>query len=238
MKRTALFELLELQRTDHQLLELQARFAKIDPGRKLEAAVAAAQKAFEEADSQLKEMRRELEDLELKTKGIDQKIESENKRLYQGGVYNAKDAEYIEREIKNLMERRNQADSRILELWELIPPAEEEAKRRKEVLEQAEKLLAEHRAKYEEVKQKFEQKARELLAKRQAQAQRCDPELLEQYEAIRKKRKGIGLSEVVDGICTACGTAIPKAQLDNLREEEDLEICRNCGRMLVLVSEE
>jgi predicted nucleic acid-binding Zn-ribbon protein len=237
MNRKALFELLELQRTDHQLLELKARFAKVDPGRKLEAAVAAARQAFEEADTKLKELRGELEDLELKNKGLDQKIEAENKRLYQGGVYNAKDAEYIEREIKNLMERRNQADSRILELWELIPPAEEEAKRKKEILEKAEQLLAEHRAKYEEVKQKFEQKAKELLALRQARAQKCDPDLLAQYEAIRSKRNGIGLSEVIDGVCTACGTAIPKMQLDRLREEEDVEICRNCGRMLILVSD-
>lgn len=234
MLTQALHELVKLQKIDTEIHELEARFAAIDPGRKLAAAVQKAREAKEQAEAKLKEMRQEVEDLQLKTKGIEQKIESEAKRLYSGGVYNAKDAEAIDREIANLKQRRAQADERVLELWELLPAAEKDFNDKQALLQEAEARLAQHQAKYEEVKQKFVAKARALIAKRKEQASRCDPDLLKQYEAIRKKRAGVGVAEVVDETCSACGISVPKAQIDSLKEGESLETCRNCLRILAL----
>lgn len=234
MLTQALNDVLKLQKIDSEIHELETRFAAIDPGRKLAATVEKARQAKEAAEAKLKEMRQEVEDLQLKTKGIEQKIESEAKRLYSGGVYNAKDAEAIDREIANLKQRRAQADERVLELWELLPTVEKEFNEKLATLQEAEALLEEHRRKYEEVKQKFVTKARALIAKRKEQAARCDPALLEKYEAIRKKRAGIGIAEVVDETCSACGIAVPKAQIDSLKEGDTIETCRNCLRILVL----
>lgn len=238
MLTQALRELVRLQKIDTEIHELEARFAAIDPGRKLAAAVQKAREAKEAAEAKLKEMRQEVEDLQLKTKGIEQKIEAEAKRLYSGGVYNAKDAEAIDREIANLKQRRAQADERVLELWELLPNAERDFNEKHALLQEAEARLLQHQAKYEEVKQKFVAKARALIAKRKEQAARCDPDLLKQYEAVRKKRAGVGIAEVVDETCTACGISVPKAQIDSLREGETLETCRNCLRILALAEDD
>ncbi|MER3413648.1 MAG: hypothetical protein C4341_05315 [Armatimonadota bacterium] len=232
MLTQALNDLLKLQKIDTEIHELEARFAAIDPGRKLTAAVKMAREAKDAAEAKLKEMRQELEDLQLKTKGIEQKIEAEAKRLYSGGVYNAKDAEAIDREIANLKQRRAQADERVLELWELLPAVEKDFNEKQALLQEAESLLTQHQAKYEEVKRKFVAKARSLIAKRKEQASRCDPELLERYEAVRKKRAGVGIAEVVDETCSACGIAVPKAQIDSLTGGDCIETCSNCLRIL------
>lgn len=234
MLTQALNDLVKLQKIDTEIHELEARFAAIDPGRKLAAAVQMAREAKEAAEAKLKEMRQEVEDLQLQTKGIEQKIESEAKRLYSGGVYNAKDAEAIDREIANLKQRRAHADERVLELWEMLPAVEKDFNEKQALLQEAEARLAEHRAKYEEVKQKFVAKARTLITKRKEQAARCDPELLEKYEAVRKKRAGVGIAEVVDETCSACGISVPKAQIDSLMDGDSIETCNNCLRILAL----
>ena len=55
--------------------------------------------------------------------------------------------------------------------------------------------------------------------------------VLRRYEMIREKR-GIGIVEVKDGICTGCRMAIPPQQFIVLQRAEAIEQCPHCQRII------
>ncbi|MEK7405792.1 MAG: C4-type zinc ribbon domain-containing protein [Acidobacteriota bacterium] len=58
------------------------------------------------------------------------------------------------------------------------------------------------------------------------------PELLEAYERIRKKRKGLAVAGAVDGRCSACHLALRLQFFQDLRRGEQTMFCESCGRIL------
>lgn len=234
MVNEALQKISQVHKVDQAILELTKRFESIDPGKRAQARFDTAKADFDQADSKLKALRQEVQDLELESKKIAQKIDSENGRLYSGGVYNAKDAEAIDREVKNLKARSSDIDTRLLELWELVPPAQEEADRLKVFVDQFQSELDDYAVKYGAVKTEFDAKLARLNAMRRGALQGCDPDILAKYDQMKSKRGGIGLAIVHDGTCTMCNSVIPKHQLDELAAGLDLETCEGCGRYLYL----
>lgn len=232
MINEALRRIAKVQKVDAAILELRRRLAAMDPGAAAQAKRDEAKAAFEEADKRLKALRSELQDLELESKKIEQKIKSETARLYSGGVYNAKDAEAIDREVKNLKARLGGVDERILQLWEEVPPAQEKADRLFEDLKVAEAELEGYLKKYAAVKAEIEAKLAQLLDLRTKAVVGCDPELLAKYDVVREHRHGIGLAPVQDGECGVCHNSIPKLQKERIEEGESLETCEGCGRYL------
>jgi predicted nucleic acid-binding Zn-ribbon protein len=237
MMNEELKKIAKVQKVDTAIQELKRKFATIDPGRGPMAAVEQAKQELEAKSAAHKALRQEAEDLELSTKGIEQKIESEQKRLYSGGVYNAKDADAIDREIANLKTRRAKNDERLLELWEEVPPAKAEEEVAAEALKAAEARLAEYRTKYDTFRVEFESRMTDLVAKREAVVGSADAGLLKKYEQNRDKRHGVGVSLVVDGLCSACSTPVPKKQLGDVVAGNTLETCQNCARFLYVDEE-
>lgn len=223
-----------VQKVDAAIVELKRRFAAIDPGGKVSALRNETETTATQSKGHLSSLRGELADLELEQKKLEQKVESEQKRLYSGGIYNAKDADAIEREVKNLKERIGKIDERILQLWEEIPPAEERAEREHSELEKAEGALSEYQQKYTKLKAEYESKLSSLFEKRRQALVGCDEELLSKYEAVRQKKGGIGLSSVADGQCAICRSSIPKIQFESVVAGKALETCEACGRYLYI----
>ncbi len=234
MINEALKKIGRVQKIDSAALELQRRFSTIDPGRGAQAGLEAARQKLDEAEAAHKAIRTELEDLELKNKGFEQKMASEKNRLYSGGVYNAKDAEAIDKEINNLKDRRSANDDRILQLWDEVEPAKEAVAKAKAEYQTAEAKSKEYADKFNAIKAEFEQKFAQLQEARIKEVVNCDPDILRKYDAMRQKRGGVGLSVVVEGMCTACQTAIPRKQLGDLKTGETLETCENCLRYIYL----
>ncbi len=238
MLNEALKKIGQVQEYDRLLAELDRRFQSIDPGGIAQARYESAKTAYEEAEARVKKIRSELADLELESKQIEQKREKEKKRLYQGGIYNAKEAEAIERELQMLKNRLSQVDERILILWEEQEPAKAELERRAQELKEAEQKLAEYREKYAQLKAEYEARRAELLKLREEATRACDPDLMKRYDHMREKHGGIGLAKVARGECSACFTKVPKLQLERIKAGQALETCENCGRYLYYLDDE
>lgn len=228
----ALKKIARVQKVDTAIQELKRKFATIDPGRAPTTALEEAKRVHAEAAAAHKILRQEVEDLELATKGFEQKIQKEQDRLYSGGVYNAKDADAIGREVENLKQRRAKNDERILELWELLPPAKQDEETAAEAVKAAEDRLAEYKAKYDVFQKEFETRMADLVEKRKQVVADVDAALFKKYEQNRDKRHGIGVAIVVDGLCTVCSTPVPKKQLGDIVLGHTLQACENCFRFL------
>lgn len=232
MLNEALRKLAQVQRIDTAIQELHRKFASLDPGGKAKQRFEEAKARKEQLEHRLSEIRGEIKDLELENSRLSQKSDSEKKRLYSGGVYNAKDAEAIDREVANLAQRVAKNDDRLLELYELVEPARLEADEAQQDFEAASRLYEEYTARYEAIKKDYESKMARLIGARNKAAAQCDEDLLTRYEAIRKHHHGVGIAPLHGDECGQCRSKIAHHIIADVQAGVSLQTCENCARIL------
>jgi hypothetical protein len=78
----------------------------------------------------------------------------------------------------------------------------------------------------------FEIEAAKLVAEKSAVESQIGSELLSRYRRISEARKGTGLAEAKDELCSACHVRIrPQVYADLLRTE-NIHVCDSCSRIL------
>ena len=178
-------------------------------------------------------MGRDQQRFEHEIDSISQKISSEEKRLFDGSIVNAKELEAIQHELDNLNKRRSDREDELLALLE-----------QKEVLDdlalQAATVASESRRQVEETVAAAEEELVRVLVELKAhEADRdrivplLDPELVELYEDLRKTKKGVGAAALVDGVCQGCHEQLSASELDRMKRSDGVKRCDRCRRILV-----
>jgi predicted nucleic acid-binding Zn-ribbon protein len=230
------FALLSLQENDSAIDRLSSRRAALESGQALSGAreeADAAERGFGELRLALDAMGRDQQRFEHEIDSISQKISSEEKRLFDGSIANAKELDSIQHEVSNLKKRRSDREDELLALLE----QKEELDMRAGVAAQGHQEL---RSKIEETADaaalELEQVASELAARqadRLALVSQLDPELFELYEDLRRTKKGVGAAAMVDGVCQGCHEQLSSVELDKLKRSTGVKRCEHCRRILV-----
>ncbi|MEK6796657.1 MAG: PTS sugar transporter subunit IIA [Spirochaetota bacterium] len=61
---------------------------------------------------------------------------------------------------------------------------------------------------------------------------KIDKDMLDQYNRIKEKYSGRALSKIEQGTCSACHITIPKMTVNEVRRQNRIIVCFNCGRIL------
>lgn len=229
--------LLELQELDLSVDRLRARRREIESGEEL----GTARRAMEQLELRLGEVRMALDAvsgeqsrLENDASMLTQKMEAEERRLYDGSVANPKELESIQAELKNLRERLSRMDDLVLEQMERrekieagLPGLEGDVARARERVAQIE---TSSETELSDIATALQERA----AERERMVPSFDEELLETYEDLREKKKGVGAAALVDGVCQGCRERLSPLELDRLKKGEGLRRCEYCRRILVL----
>lgn len=225
-------KLWKLHLVDHQLLDLRKRAAALDPGRKQQNELAAANTEHDAKLAHLKTLTSEQTDTELQQKSIDEKLKKIDKDLYGGKVVNPKEVAALEGEIANLKKRRGDLDVKLLELWEAIPPAKDATEKSHQVVKERKAALEEHQKSILKLKAQIEKEFAERSALRPQLAKEVPAALLSRYELIRQKNGGIGMAGISKkGTCEECGTNLPTKTIESAKEGR-MVTCEACHRLL------
>ena len=133
--------------------------------------------------------------------------------------------EFCQKEIRRL-------EDRILEMMAESEPLERNVKAAEAALKEeksqveAEKGLARERTAVDE------KAASELQTERASIAKEVTPATYQQYERVRKGRKGIAVAEVVDGRCTVCHMLLRPQYFQDVKRTESILFCESCQRIL------
>lgn len=196
------------------------------------AKLADAQKSSDEKTESAKSLSGELTDLELKQKSIDDKIKKFEKDLYGGKIVNSREVENINKEIAMLKRQRGESDVRVLELWELVPPAKAEAEAAQKAVEGLKAELQEFQKGVRAQQMKMEQEFKRLSGERAAVQADVPPSLIARYDAIRNRYGGIGMSRIQKNkTCGMCGTSLPTKTIEDVKEDRMIT-CEDCHRIL------
>lgn len=231
MASAELQRLWKLSKIDSGLVEVRKRAAALDPGRTIQAELTKLEAEEAEVGGRARGLHAEQRDLELQQKAIEDKLKKIDKELYGGKVVNSREVENLEKEIVALKRQRDHLDERLLELFELVPPAQAAAKKVDDKIADAKARLAARKKQALQEKASLEAEFARLNAARPEAAKGFSPTLIARYDAIRQKAGGIGMAEVVGRTCGGCGTQLPERALQALKEDK-LATCESCHRIL------
>lgn len=233
MASNDVLRLWRLAQIDNRLADVRNRAASLDVGQRLAAEVKALEAKDAEVGGAFRDLSAESRDLELANGGIAEKVKRIEAELYGGKIVSTREVDNLNKEIAAQKRQRDKNDERLLELMELIPPAEEQAKKWSRALEQRRKMLAARQAEAKTERAALEEEYKRLAAERPERAKAVPPTLIARYDGIKAKHGGIGMVEVnvKDGTCSGCGTHLPERTIQNLKDDK-AATCETCHRLL------
>lgn len=231
MADTGLFALYKLHLVDSALYEMKQHAAALDVGRAEAAKIKELEADPDGTLTHARQLSTELKDQELQQKSFEDKIKKLDGDLFGGKITNPREIAAIEKDKALVNEQRSKVDSRILELWELVPPAKAAAADVENQIAQLRQSMAKKqtaaKAEHEQLQASYKAKA----AERAPAAASVPKPLLEVYEKLRAKLD-VGMALVThDNRCESCGMLVPTKALEHIREDKVTQ-CEQCRRIL------
>ena len=193
----------------------------------------AAERALGELGLQVDVMSRDQRRFEHEIDSISQKVSSEEKRLFDGSIANAKELEAIQHELDNLKKRRSDREDELLALLEQREELDERATEAGKVASHSRRQVEETVAAADEELLEVVEDLKAHIAAREEIVPLLDPDLVELYEDLRKTKKGVGAAALIDGVCQGCHEQLSASELDRMKRSDGVKRCDHCRRILV-----
>lgn len=198
---------------------------------------------LEKLVSKEKELREKIKDkdkqskiLEHKLQNMDYRFEQQQQKMY--AVNNVKEMMAVQAEIDNLIEEKKKMEDKVfillVDLEELNSQLKETVSLNREEVEKINKMIGENEALARKVGSRIE----ELKIRRAEQIKKLDDKMLKIYQQKRKKAGDRAIVVVTEPICHACNLDIPKSTMNEIRLNNKLTECKNCGTLLFWDGEE
>ena len=225
-------QLHQLQKVDTQILAIQIRLREIDRNLAESEALKTARTVYDEAERQYKQTRATLADIDLEVKGLQQKIAQNETRLYSGKVTSPKEAGSLQDEVASSKRWLAKREEDLLEM--MIQQEETEADYQKK-----QSLLSAIQSEWEAVQagllqeqQLKKQELENLIKTRSGLSKLINKQDLTVYERLRRKYRGVGLAEVKNGTCLACGVMVASRMVQQAQTDGKFYYCDNCQRII------
>ncbi len=227
--------LYNLQKTDDDLQIVSRRLKEIAATLGESDQVAEARQRATDAEEHLAKCRTQTRDLDLEVRGVNQRIETSEQRLYSGRVTNPKELANLQEDAVSLKRWREKKEEGLLEALVAEEDAEKNLSGAQSSLGQ---IIARWEADQEDLvaeRSQLETQQEELLQHRGSLIASIDPEDIGTYQSLRQRKRGRAVVVVEDGICQGCRMPPPTSQVQQAGTGETLVFCNNCGRILHLV---
>jgi len=224
--------LYRLQQLDTQIDRIKDQLAEIDHALSDDRRVKKAQKILDKAETEAKNLRIELHQIEDKVESQRIKRKTSQATLFSGKIKNPKELQDLQMESEALKRYIAQLEDEQLEVMIANESAEKALDQAQKDLQQTKGTAAEDNASLLGEKSKQEDKLERLLREKEAVLQAIPPASLKLYQKLRKNKRGSAVAPVSDGGCSICGQALTPADRQSVRASNSLVFCPSCGRIL------
>jgi predicted nucleic acid-binding Zn-ribbon protein len=187
--------------------------------------LAEEEKNLETLTAQQKSTEWEIEDLTTKIKDTE-------KKLYGGKIFNSKELSSLQQETDELKKRRSTLEDKSLGLMDQLEQTRKAINGSKEELSKMEIQWQSQQKQF--VVELLQLKASQtvLESNRQQITVLLDADTLFTYQELRK-RKGVAVAKVEQGICQGCHITLPNTDLQRAKGGGVVR-CSSCGRIIFL----
>lgn len=235
--RESIKPLLELQRIDSTTDRLNARRADLPEQHERDALVAEraqAQGVLGERETVLNELVHDQTRLEGEIEQIDTRNEHERKRLYSGEVQNPRELSNIQAELDALSRRKAHLEDQELEVMERREELDKEVGELRTSMTALDARIADATTRRDTATLEIDKELSSLSSERAGIVPGLEREVLDLYEDLRAKYRGVAVGALDDGTCRACGLPLSPVALDQFkRSDEPFVRCENCRRLLI-----
>lgn len=231
----SLADLLDLQEVDLQidrLLHDRQSLPELEDYRAKHQQSESIQAELLTAEAALRETSLELDKTEGEMEITAERLDSEQNRLYAGGL-SARDAEYLRREVEMLTRKRSDAEDLVLELMERREQQETVVNDLKDQSEAAGAAKTEVEGLIKEAWKGIDAQLAVKEARKGEIVPLIEEELLELYEQLRETKEGIGIGALADSMCGGCHLKLTAAEVLDA-QRSDPPRCIHCRRILVI----
>lgn len=230
-------DLVELQLIENALKARSSEMEKLKDHPELRGIM----KKQEESKASLKEAEGSFHELDLKRKKLEdtvgineEKIKSNEKKLFSGSITDSKELSGYQNEIESLKKSNARMEDEILVIME-----EQEEKEpnleilNKEIIEldnQVKRIEAEINEKREVLKHNIEG----LNNRKKDVVSRMSQDVLKRYNEMKARKNGIAVSIIKDNFCGICNMEIPSIDTEKFIDSDMIYNCPVCGRLSVL----
>ena len=163
-----------------------------------------------------------------------QKVDAEEKRLYDGSIRNPKELTNLELEVEMLKKQQARLEEQALALIEEVDHLSQTTAETKAAYEMIEQ---DSRTRQSELESEESQLKRYIAGRRRVREQMIgtvDPTDLEQYRYVQKQKNDThAVATLRDGVCGSCHIQVSQAKRETVERSNTLVTCGNCGRILV-----
>jgi predicted nucleic acid-binding Zn-ribbon protein len=229
---SAALGLYRLQQVDTQIDQIQARQKKIQETLQNDLSLRTATQAFDASENNYKDAARTLKQSETDVEKQRIKIEQAESSLYSGHVHNPKELQDLQKDIVSLKKYMETLEERELEAMLTAENAEKEFHAAKAELEQTQANVKEQNRDLSQENDALIKDLERLESERKAVISDLAQPAVDNYDQLRKQRRGIAVTKVTDSTCDSCGTTLTLAHVQSARSASQLINCPTCGRIL------
>jgi hypothetical protein len=193
-----------------------------------------AQKAYEDFVRDLEETKKQRNLLEREVEELNQRIKKSQLKLME--VKNNKEYKAMLTEIEEQKRVKEAKEDRLLVVLEQYDDQMADGKKMKSSLEKTILEAKDRKDQVEEEGKAYARELQELEGERRSLLRRIEPEVLEQYEFLKKRLKGAAVAEVKGAICLGCHIHIPPQMYNELHRQDRIMTCPSCLRILYIGS--
>jgi predicted nucleic acid-binding Zn-ribbon protein len=226
------FQLSRLQKIDSEIDQITLRQQEIARMISDQTVIDEIKERISTLDADLKAASKILKNIEEKNDRLQMKLQEDEHALYGGKIRLPRELQDLQNEIASVKNQISDHDEAQINSMLQIEELEKNKEKLLKELAEAESTFATRVAGLKGENTPLEKKRDNLITERNAAVQNLDSSFLEKYETLRKIKRGLAVSVVVDQACTACGSTLTPSDWQAARSPERLVTCSSCGRIL------
>ena len=223
--------LIKIQECDSELVKLSAKKKTLPEDiEKLDKEFSLFEEGIKNNKAKYDEFKARHAENENKIKKINEGIVKTKERMLE--VKNNKEYQAMLKEIETAESSRGEVETAIISILEELDKLSVLVKKDEEILKQS-------RNKYEQEKKSIEDNLNAVDSdvvnweQKRIELQKNIPDdLIVNYERIKKRNKGIGVTSVWKAVCNGCHMNIPPQLYNELQRSDELFSCPHCNRII------
>lgn len=235
MPTLSIKRLYDLQELDIQAASYEKSLAEVRATLSDDSAVVAAQALKEKAESQLLDETAARREIESAVQRLNERLQAAERRLYGGGVTNARELSASEEERAAILTERTEAEDKLLALMVGIDELEAIRDGAQRELAQLETQRVEDHPQLRKEEKRLVMEVDGLRQARELALPELPPSALALYESIRAAKHGQAVAKVERGMCQGCRIVLPETERRQARSGQSMVQCSSCQRILYVV---
>ena len=235
MPTLSIKRLFDLQELDIQAASYEKSLAEVRATLSDDSAVVAAQALKEKAESQLLDETAARREIESAVQRLNERLQAAERRLYSGGVTNARELSASEEERAAILTERTEAEDKLLALMVGIDELEAIRDGAQRELAQLETQRVEDHPRLRKEEKRLAMEVDGLRQARELALPELPPSALALYESIRAAKHGQAVAKVERGMCQGCRIVLPETERRQARSGQSMVQCSSCQRILYVV---